>query len=597
MNEGNPARDAWAAAIELLRAEGNLSAPQFAFLRMAHPLATVDDIFMIAVGSEYVKNWIEENAADPMREKLVAILGREVRLITSIDPSLTETSQPPTNPATSAQKSTQSTPASSTLSGDTPIPHYGAHYPTSQQHVPQTTPSAASAPGTVPSSLSFTSAATPTYGANSSEYSDTLRDLVASSLPPSPTLPSENTSAVETFSAQYVRRAVEADNTREILSPFGEADEAFAFLDEAALVDLESAEPSPELKERARKARLNIRYTFDNFVIGQSNQFATATSLAVAESPGTTYNPLFLYSDSGMGKTHLMHAIGNYALRLFPDIKVHYTSAEEFTNAFINAIRDGKQAEFKNHYRGADILLIDDIQFIGGDKIMEEFFHTFNALTNANKQIVITSDVAPNLLNGFQDRLVSRFISGISASIDHPNLETRIAILDKKAVAAGISVPRDVQEYIASNITTNIREMEGALTRVTAFAGLNRQPVDLALAEVTLKDLIDNPDDRDIPASLIMGQVADYFGINIEDLTAADRTRSVATARQVAMYICRTMTELSLPKIGKIFGGRDHSTVLHAYQKIEKQMSEHQTTFNQVSELTSRIHQAARYRE
>lgn len=345
---------------------------------------------------------------------------------------------------------------------------------------------------------------------------------------------------------------------------------------------------------RSQKARINPRYTFDNFVIGDNNRFATATSLAVAESPGTTYNPLFLYSDSGMGKTHLMHAIGNYALNLFPSIKVRYVSAEEFTNAFINSVRDGHQAEFKNQFRTVDILLIDDIQFIGGrDSTVEEFFHTFNALTNSNKQIVITSDVSPNLLNGFEERMLSRFNSGVTANIDRPNLETRIAILEKKAHSDGFTVPREVNEYIATHMLTNVREMEGALRRVTAFADLSKQTINLSLAEMILKDLIANPDAIEITATLIMSQTAGYFDISIEEMISTDRSRVLVSARQVAMYLCREMTELSLPKIGHLFGKRDHTTVMHACRKIDKQMAERQTTYNQVSELTSRIKQAA----
>ena len=295
-----------------------------------------------------------------------------------------------------------------------------------------------------------------------------------------------------------------------------------------------------------------------------------------------------------MGKTHLMHAIGNYALALYPEINVRYVSAEEFTNAFINAVRDARQSEFKDFFRNVDILLIDDIQFIGGrESTVEEFFHTFNALTNQNKQIVITSDVAPNLLNGFGERMLSRFNSGVVASIDRPNLETRVAILEKKSHADGINVPRDVQEYIATNMTTNVREMEGALRRVTAYADLSKQPVSLSLAEMVLKDLISDPESVEIQPSVIMAHTANYFRVTIEDLTSSDRSRLPTTARQIAMYLCREMTDLSLPKIGAIFGGRDHTTVMHAYRKIDKQMAERQTTYNQVSELSVRIKQDA----
>ena len=290
-----------------------------------------------------------------------------------------------------------------------------------------------------------------------------------------------------------------------------------------------------------------------------------------------------------------MHAIGNYTLKMFPDKNVRYVSAEEFTNAFISAVRDRRQAEFKEEFRNVDVLLIDDIQFIGGkDSTVEEFFHTFNALINANKQIVITSDVAPSLLNGFEERLISRFNSGITADITTPSLETRIAILEKKAAADGLDVPREVNEYIATNMTTNVREMEGALRRVTAFAGINNQPADLALTQAVLRDLISASDSVEITSSLIMGKTADYFNITMDDLISSSRVRDLAYARQMAMYLCREMTDLSLPKIGELFGGRDHTTVIHAYKKINAEMSEQPSTYNQVSELTSLIKQVAK---
>lgn len=352
---------------------------------------------------------------------------------------------------------------------------------------------------------------------------------------------------------------------------------------------------SPKTATKALTAGLNPRHTFENFVVGESNRLANAASRAVSEAPGTVYNPLFMYSNSGLGKTHLMHAIGNYTLKLFPDKSIRYVSAEEFTNAFISAVRDRRQAEFKDEFRNVDVLLIDDIQFIGGkDSTVEEFFHTFNALINANKQIVITSDVAPSLLNGFEERLISRFNSGITADITAPSLETRIAILEKKAAADGLEVPREVNEYIATNMTTNVREMEGALRRVTAFAGINNQPADLALTQAVLRDLISASDGVEITSSLIMGKTADYFNITMDDLISSSRVRDLTFARQMAMYLCREMTDLSLPKIGELFGGRDHTTVIHAYKKINAEMSEQPSTYNQVSELTSLIKQVAK---
>lgn len=472
MSEAHPALDAWTAAIELLRAEGKLTDSQTAFARMAYPLAAVDDVFVVAVGSDFVKSWIEENASTLLTDKLTAILGRSTRLVISVDPSL----------------------------GESPLSQ-------SEAETPQ---------------------------------------------PPAPVEP------------------------------------------EVPVVDepvMSSVEPASDV---VHAAGLNPRFTFDSFVTGESNRFAHATSFAVGEAPGMAYNPLFLYGDSGMGKTHLMHAIGNYALSLYEDQRVRYVSAEEFTNDFINSLRDNTLPSFKDRYRNIDILLIDDIQFIGGrEQTVEEFFHTFNALSNANKQIVISSDVAPQLLHGFEQRMISRFASGIIANIYPPDLETRIAILEKKAAHDSLEVPRAVNEYIATKMTTNVREMEGALRRVTAFADLTKQPIDVNLATMVLKDLIADDGALEITSGLIMAQTAHYFSIPLEDLTAADRTRVLVSARQIAMYLCRELTDLSLPKIGELFGGRDHTTVMHAIRKISNQMSEKQTVYTQVSELTSRIKQAA----
>jgi chromosomal replication initiator protein len=492
MNESNPARDMWYAAIELLRTEGSISGAQEAFIRLAQPLTTADDIFVIAVGSEFVKNWLEEHITREIESKLSDIMARNMHLTITVDPALTEMH---------ADSSSQDTVVQAPHAQPAPTVHIAEPEP-----------------------------------------------RVSSSRSPS---------QPELTHSQW--------------------------------------NSHPNLTELSLKAQLNPHNTFDNFVVGDSNRFAHATSFAVAESPGTTYNPLFLYSESGMGKTHLMHAIGNYALSLNPTTRVRYVTSEDFTSDFTDSVKSGRMAEFKNQFRTVDILLIDDIQFIGGKSgTVEEFFHTFNALTNANKQIVITSDVAPSLLKGFEERLLSRFNSGVTADIDRPNLETGVAILEKKAIADGIHVPRDVLEYIASNITTNIREMEGALRNVTAFAGLSNQTVDLRLAEMVLKDLIADPEHVVVTAGMIMAQTANYFQLSIDDLTSPDRSRGPATARQIAMFLCRQMTDLSLPKIGEIFGGRDHTTVLHAYKKINKQMSEKQTTYNQVQELTSRIKQAAK---
>ena len=341
---------------------------------------------------------------------------------------------------------------------------------------------------------------------------------------------------------------------------------------------------------RSGDGRLNDKYIFDTFVIGSSNRFAHAAAVAVAEQPARAYNPLFIYGGSGLGKTHLLHAIGHYTRTLYKGTHVRYVSSEEFTNEFINSIRDDKASAFQRRYRETDVLLVDDIQFLSGKvQTQEEFFHTFNTLHNANKQIVVTSDLPPKQLQEFEDRMRSRFEWGLITDIQPPDLETRIAILRKKTKQERLVAPPEVLEYIASKITTNIRELEGALIRVTAFASLNRQPVDLTITEVVLKDLLPSETGPEITAAQIMAASAQYFGVTVDDLCGSSRSRVLVTARQIAMYLCRELTDLSLPKIGQAFGGRDHTTVMHADRKIRHLMAERRSLFNQVTDLTSRI--------
>ncbi|MEU5112243.1 chromosomal replication initiator protein DnaA [Streptomyces longwoodensis] len=353
-----------------------------------------------------------------------------------------------------------------------------------------------------------------------------------------------------------------------------------------------AAQPTPSGGPGEPTARLNPKYLFDTFVIGASNRFAHAAAVAVAEAPAKAYNPLFIYGESGLGKTHLLHAIGHYARSLYPGTRVRYVSSEEFTNEFINSIRDGKGDSFRKRYREMDILLVDDIQFLADkESTQEEFFHTFNTLHNANKQIVLSSDRPPKQLVTLEDRLRNRFEWGLITDVQPPELETRIAILRKKAVQEQLNAPPEVLEFIASRISRNIRELEGALIRVTAFASLNRQPVDLGLTEIVLKDLIPGGEDSapEITSTAIMGATADYFGLTVEDLCGTSRGRALVTARQIAMYLCRELTDLSLPKIGALFGGRDHTTVMHADRKIRNLMAERRSIYNQVTELTNRI--------
>jgi chromosomal replication initiator protein len=347
---------------------------------------------------------------------------------------------------------------------------------------------------------------------------------------------------------------------------------------------------------RSSQTRLNEKYIFDTFVIGASNRFSHAAAVAVAEAPARAYNPLFVWGDSGLGKTHLLHAVGHYTQRLFPGMRVRYVSTEEFTNDFINSLRDDRKVAFQRRYRDVDVLLVDDIQFLEGKEgTQEEFFHTFNTLHNANKQIVVSSDRPPKRLETLEDRMRTRFEWGLITDIQPPELETRIAILRKKAAQDRLAVPGDVLEFIAERIERNIRELEGALIRVTAFASLNRQPVDTQLAEIVLRDLIPDSAASEITAATIMAVVAEFFGVTMDELCGPGKTKALAQSRQIAMYLCRELTDLSLPRIGQTFGGRDHTTVMHADKKIRNEIAQRRKTFEQVQELTARIKQRARH--
>jgi chromosomal replication initiator protein len=348
---------------------------------------------------------------------------------------------------------------------------------------------------------------------------------------------------------------------------------------------------------RNNDTRLNAKYSFDNFVIGGSNRFAHAAAVAVAEAPAKAYNPLFIYGDSGLGKTHLLHAIGHYAISLYPGVRVRYVSSEEFTNDFINSIANNRGAAFQSRYRDIDLLLIDDIQFLQrAVETQEAFFHTFNTLHDHNKQVVITPDLPPKHLTGFEERMRTRFEWGLITDVQTPDLETRIAILRKKAQSERLRVPDDILEFMASKVSSNVRELEGTLIRVTAFASLNRTPVDMALVQTVLKDLITLDDDNVIAPVDIINHTAEYFKLSVDDLYGSSRSQAIATARQIAMYLCREMTSLSLPKIGQLFGGRDHTTVMYANNKIGKLMTEKRSIYNQVTEISNRIKHNQRYK-
>ncbi|MDD3223101.1 MAG: chromosomal replication initiator protein DnaA [Clostridium sp.] len=337
---------------------------------------------------------------------------------------------------------------------------------------------------------------------------------------------------------------------------------------------------------------LNPKYKFDSFVVGNSNRFAHAACLAVAEAPAKAYNPLFIYGGVGLGKTHLMHAIGHYILDNNPKAKVVYVSSEKFTNELINSIKDDKNEEFRMKYRSVDVLLIDDVQFIGGkERTQEEFFHTFNTLHESNKQIILSSDRPPKEIPTLEDRLRSRFEWGLIADIQAPDFETRIAILKKKADVDHLDIPNEVMVYIATKIKSNIRELEGALIRIVAFSSLTNREISVDLASEALKDIISNRQSRQVTIELIQDIVSNYYNLSIADFKSARRTRNIAYPRQIAMYLSRKLTDMSLPKIGEEFGGRDHTTVIHAYEKISEGLKKDESLKNAISDITKKINQ------
>lgn len=371
----------------------------------------------------------------------------------------------------------------------------------------------------------------------------------------------------------------------------------FFILSEEAV---DSEEPKPKIiKDKPAitvndemSAMLNPKYTFDSFVIGNSNRFAHAASLAVAEAPAKAYNPLFIYGGVGLGKTHLMHAIGHYILKNNSKSKVVYVSSEKFTNELINSIKDDKNEDFRNKYRNIDVLLIDDVQFIAGkERTQEEFFHTFNALHEANKQIILSSDRPPKEIPTLEDRLRSRFEWGLIADIQAPDFETRMAILKKKADVENLNIPNEVMVYIATKIKSNIRELEGALIRIVAFSSLTNKEISIDLATEALKDIISSKQSKQVTIDLIQDVVSNYFSLKIEDLKSSRRTRNVAFPRQIAMYLSRKLTDMSLPKIGEEFGGRDHTTVIHAYEKISSNLKSDEGLQNVINDLTKKIDQ------
>ena len=539
----------WEQVISILQANPEVSQRLRGFVSLAQPQAFVGTVLLIAVPSELTRNIFQSQLKAPFQQALTTVFGPGVSEAFTIDESLTQTSQ-------------TVSPSIPQIEDDSPMPPL--HEVEAELHTPVPPHQTADVP------VADAPTASPVDPAIFAERPQ--------SSSPSPT------DFSEVHTPQHVDSAVPA---QPISSPAEIEDISSPPADTHTAVSSDSGWDS--------SARLNPNYTFDTFVIGQSNRFAHAAAFAVSESPAQAYNPLFIYGDSGLGKTHLLHAIGHYAKHLFPSLRVRYVNSEEFTNDFINSIRDDEGSSFKQIYRNVDMLLIDDIQFLAGkEHTQEEFFHTFNALHNHQKQVVITSDLPPKQLTGFAERMRSRFEWGLITDVQPPELETRIAILRKKAQSESLNVPDDVMEYIASHITANIRELEGALIRVTAFASLNKQPVDVALAEVVLKDLITDAGDTEITSGQVLATTASYFDVTLEDLRSKSRTRTLTNARQIAMYLLRELTDMSLPRIGQELGGRDHTTVMHAVRKVGAQMAERRTTFNQVTDLTNKIKQDQR---
>ncbi|WP_405807365.1 MULTISPECIES: chromosomal replication initiator protein DnaA [unclassified Streptomyces] len=579
----------WPRVLEQLLAEGQqgIEPKDKQWIERCQPLALVADTALLAVPNEWGKRVLEGRLAPLISETLSRECGRPIRIAITVDDSAGEPRPPQQAPPAQQQAPRYGGPQHDERQND-PYDSYGRRppaddglpdvrpaYPEYQQQRPE--------PGAWPRTQEDLSWQQPRLGGfqDRDPSADQWREPYATARPRPPQHDYRQPQPPER--AQYEQRRPERHELPDQSPHRGTGSGATGPL---------GAQPSPAPGPGEPHARLNPKYLFDTFVIGASNRFAHAAAVAVAEAPAKAYNPLFIYGESGLGKTHLLHAIGHYARSLYPGTRVRYVSSEEFTNEFINSIRDGKGDTFRKRYRDVDILLVDDIQFLASkESTQEEFFHTFNTLHNANKQIVLSSDRPPKQLMTLEDRLRNRFEWGLTTDVQPPELETRIAILRKKAVQEQLNAPPEVLEFIASRISRNIRELEGALIRVTAFASLNRQPVDLGLTEIVLKDLIPGGEDAapEITASAIMASTADYFGLTVEDLCGSSRSRVLVTARQIAMYLCRELTDLSLPKIGAQFGGRDHTTVMHADRKIRALMAERRSIYNQVTELTNRI--------
>lgn len=581
----------WSAVSAELADASALTRQQSAWMRLSQPVLSMPGTFIVAAPDKFARSAFESKLRVPISEALSRHLGQPTQIAVTLQEKQVEPA--PEEPSAPEEPANGSSVADATVIFERP-----------SFDQPPAVEARAEEPVEPPAPRK------PLQAQNPPSLFDTT-DVIG--LPETPE-PAERSAAIP---HQPVRPA-EAEHRWEERTPEPPGEELERVLSESAarqggkdhgamppVAPPPSDDPDPARRGGVTKAhkdtapvkavdgvgRLNPRYNFDTFVIGSSNRFAHAAAFAVAEAPAKAYNPLFLYGGSGLGKTHLLHAVGHYAHDLGTAHSVRYVTTEEFTNDFINSLSDRRQQAFQRRYRDVDILLIDDIQFLmDRERTQEEFFHTFNALHNANKQLVISSDRSPKQLQTLEDRLRTRFEWGLLADIQPPDLETRIAILRKKAVQDDLNIPTDAVEFIATQIHHSIRELEGALIRVTAYASLNRKPVDLGLAEEVLHDIIpESGKNTEVTVEQVMQATADYFGVQAADLKGNSRSRALVNARQVAMYLCRELTDLSLPRIGQAFGGRDHTTVMHANKKIRKQMAERRALYTQIAELTNRL--------
>jgi chromosomal replication initiator protein len=586
----------WSAVSAELAEASSLTRQQAAWMRLSQPVLSMPGTFIVAAPDKFARSAFESKLRVPISEALSRHLGQPTQIAVTLQEKQVEAATAPEPPAAPVNGTPVET--APVEAGDATIvferPRFEDPEPPRPRAVPAQNPpslfdTAAFRPGEAPE-------------ARPAEPAPEPEPAPPAAIPHQPAGPAEPEAPRW---EDRIEPPADGAELERVLSETA-ARRADGHKDQASppVAPPPSDDPDPERRGHITKAhqatpakgvdgvgRLNPRYNFDTFVIGSSNRFAHAAAFAVAEAPAKAYNPLFIYGGSGLGKTHLLHAVGHYAHDLGTAQSVRYVTTEEFTNDFINSLSDRRQQAFQRRYRDVDILLIDDIQFLmDRERTQEEFFHTFNALHNANKQLVISSDRSPKQLQTLEDRLRTRFEWGLLADIQPPDLETRIAILRKKAVQDELNVPTDAVEFIATQIHHSIRELEGALIRVTAYASLNKKPVDLGLAEEVLHDFIpEGGNTTEVTVDQIMQATSDYFGVATADLKGNSRSRILVNARQVAMYLCRELTDMSLPRIGQAFGGRDHTTVMHANKKIRKQMAERRALYNQIAELTNRL--------